>query len=205
MTRTMTRLAALAALALGTSAAHAVLPIYPHAHSENPALYTFTAAATGDIVAYFAGTHAAYHETLGLLVNNVATGVTGLQNHTTAIGTALDFGHVVAGDSLVFFINVATTGATWFSNAARNVDGANHVWSTSYAGGDSGVPAGTFVAFEDLPRGRSDNNYGDEKFVFTNVGSASTAPEPAAWALMLGGLGLTGAAARRRGRNVVAA
>ncbi len=205
MTRTMTRLAALASLALGTTAAHAVLPVYPHSGTENPALYTFTAAADGDLVAYFAGTHASYNETLGLLVNNVATGLTGLQNHTTAIGTALDFGHVAAGDSLVFFINVATTGKTWFSDMTRNSDGANHVWSTSYAGGDSGIPAGKFVAFEDLPRGHSDDNYGDEKFVFTNVGSTSTAPEPAAWALMLGGLGLTGTAARRRERNVVAA
>ncbi len=198
----LAKLAGAAALVVAATSAQAVIPVYPTPGTANPALYTFTASMTGDITAYFAGSTAGYNETLGLLVNGVSTGITGLQNHTTPLGTALDFGSVTAGDSLIFFINVQTTGDTFYSRKSLNGDGFNHVWSTAYAGGDAGIPAGTLVAFEDL-RGGGDRNYNDEKFVFTNTSSST--PEPAAWALMLGGFGLIGAALRRRTTDVVAA
>jgi hypothetical protein len=183
-------------------AASAAIPFYPTAGIENPAAYTFTAAATGDLVAYFAGSTAGYSEVLGVLVNGVDSGITGLENHSTPLGTALNFGQVNAGDSLTFYINVLTTGDTFYSKPSMNVDGVQHVWSTSYAGGDYGIPAGTFVAFEDL-RGGGDLNYNDLDFVFTNVAAENTVPEPATWALMIAGFGLVGGALRRR--NVVAA
>jgi hypothetical protein len=45
---------------------------YPNVGTPNPAIYTFTATSTGDIVAYFAaGSTAAYDNQLGLLVNGV--------------------------------------------------------------------------------------------------------------------------------------
>ncbi len=190
----LTKFAA-AAFAVSAVAANAMLPTYPTPGVENPVLYTFTATANGDLTAYFAGSGASYNETLGLLVNGVDTGITGLQNHTTPLGTALDFGSVTAGDVLTFFINVQTTGDTFYSNPALNSDGVNHVYSTFYAGGDYGIPAGRYVAFEDL-NGGGDLNYGDEQFVFANT--SATVPEPTSWALMLGGLGLVGGALRRR-------
>ncbi|UAJ12621.1 PEPxxWA-CTERM sorting domain-containing protein [Polymorphobacter megasporae] len=197
------KLVAGAALAFVATAAQAVIPVYPTPGVENPILYTFTAASSGNLTAYFAGSGASYNETLGLLVNGVDTGISGLQNHTTPLGTALSFGNVAAGDALTFLINIQTTGDTFYSQKSRNSDGANHVYSAAYAGGDYGIPAGTYVAFEDLPKGSSDFNYGDEQFVFTNVGT--TVPEPAAWALMLGGFGVVGAAMRRRVSSVVVA
>jgi hypothetical protein len=78
-----------------------------------------------------------------------------------------------------------------------------HIWSTSYAGGDYGIPAGTFVAFEDL-LGGGDLNYNDLDFVFTNVGVSNAVPEPAVWAMMIAGFGLVGYAARRRTTAVAA-
>jgi hypothetical protein len=193
-----TRLA-LAALAFAAAGAAVAAPAaYPTPGSENPATYTFTAAATGDLKAYFVGTGAAYTEDLGLLVNGADTGIYGLSNHSTAAGTALDFGNVTAGDTLTFFIRVQTTGDVYYSDPSLNVDDVNHIYSNSYAGGD-GLPAGTYVGFEDLPSG-GDFNYTDEQFVFTNVSSTSVVPEPANVALMLAGLGLLGAAARRRAR-----
>ena len=41
--------------ALLTSQAQAAIPIYPNPGTVNPIDYSFTAASTGDIIAYFAG------------------------------------------------------------------------------------------------------------------------------------------------------
>lgn len=175
-----------------------VIP-YPTAGTQNPATYTFTAASTGDVIAYFYGSGAAYTETLGLEVNGVETGITGLNNHATAIGTSLDLGHANAGDTLTFFIDVATTGSVWYSNPSLNSDGANHVYSTTFSGNGT-IPAGTYVGFEDLAASVSDFNYADEQFVFTNtLTNAGAAPEPGTIGLMLlATAGLGGFAVRRR-------
>ena len=66
--------------------------------------YTFTAASTGDIIAYFAipNVTASDTEEIGLLVNGVSTGVFGLDNHASYLGEAFDLGHANAGDTLTF-------------------------------------------------------------------------------------------------------
>ncbi|MGZ9713261.1 PEP-CTERM sorting domain-containing protein [Glaciimonas sp. GNP009] len=169
------------------SAAQATPTAYSNIGTINPVNYTFTAASTGDIMAYFAGSTAGYDNTLGLLVNGIDTGFNGLDDHTSVYGQQLNFGNVNAGDVLTFKLNVLSTGNTWYSNRALNSDQTNHIYSNSYAG-DIQIPAGTYVAFEDVRIPGADLNYHDENFVFTNVQASNAVPVPATTLLM--GLGL---------------
>lgn len=194
MLRTFTRLAAAGAIAAAAMNASAGPIPYPTPGVLNPVTYAFTAASTGDVVAYFWGSTAGYTSTLSLLVNGVDTGISGLDNHASAYGAALNFGSVNAGDSLVFRLNVLTTGDSWYTDTGLNYDGVNHVYSTNFDG-DATIPVGTFVSFEDLPFG-GDYNYNDEDFVFTNVRDQNAVPEPLS--ALLVGAGLLGVAALRR-------
>lgn len=188
---------AVAAIGFAESAAAGPIP-YPNAGTQNPVLYSFTAANTGDITAYYYGSTAGYTNELTLLINGVATGVQGLNNHTSSHGQSLVLGHANAGDSLVFkMVNISPGGVgPWYSDKSLNWDGVNHVYSTSFAG-DFAIPAGTFVAFEDLPNG-GDLNYNDETFVFTNVATSTNVPEPATLLLTSLGLGVMGLRSRRK-------
>ena len=187
------------AVALGAAtAAQAALPNYPSPGSFNLADYSFTAVADGDVVAYFGGHSAGYTNWLRLEVNGVDTGLEGLNNQTSALGQSFNFGAVNAGDTLVFKIRVANTGDYFYSKQSLNADGLTHIYSANYAGGDSGIPAGVYVGFEDL-YGGGDRDYDDLRFVFTNVGGGEVAvPEPATWAMLITGFGLIGMVARRR-------
>jgi hypothetical protein len=177
-----------------TCALAGVIP-YGDAGTPNSTTYTFTAAATGSITAYFAGSGAAFDEQVGMLVNGVATGIVGLDDHSSALGDSLVLGSVTKGDTLTFFDDVISINTTWYSNPSLNSDGGNHVYSTSALAGQAytGSPAGTYVGFEDEAFPGSDYNYHDDTFVFTNVSSG--VPEPATWAMMLlgfAGLGFVG-------------
>jgi hypothetical protein len=200
---------ALAVLAVVSSvcfvnAANAGAIPYPHAGTPiTLSSYDFTATATGSITAYFYTSDARDTEEVSMLVNGAKTSIFGLNNQTSAVGEAFNLGPVAAGDSIEFFISDMSTDVDWYSNAADNSDDANHAYATAFTGGLSGVPAGTYVGFEDRGAG-GDYDYNDDQFVFTNVASsavASSAPEASTWAMMLigfAGLGFAGWRAQRK-------
>lgn len=200
MIRKLMAALALSAGFLAGGSAHAGPIPYPNAGTENPTLYTFTAAATGDITAYFFGSGAGYTNELTMLVNGVASGIQGLNNQTSSVGDSLVLGSVTAGDVIVFVMVNLSPGnvGPWYSEKSRNSDGTNHVYSTDFAGNGT-VPAGVYVGFEDLDAGDgSDFNYFDETFVFTNIAVSTGVPEPGSLALVLGALAAVGAARKRK-------
>ena len=203
---------ALAVAVGGIGLARADVIPYPNSGTENPVAYSFTAASTGDVIAYFTGTGASFSESLGMFVNGVLSpSGFGLANHSSNIGDSFNLGHVNAGDSLVFAINVFSPQLSppyVYSDPSLNGlydsgtpgAGANHIYSVAYTASNPifpGVPAGTYVGFEDLPASGSDFNYFDETYVFTNV-SSHVVPEPAAIAVL--GVGLLGLGMVRRRR-----
>jgi hypothetical protein len=192
--------AALSAFAVSAYAAPAP---YANAGTENLIEYSFTAATTGDITAWFVGKGGAeFVNTLSISVNGVETGVSGLNNQTSVYGQSLNFGHANAGDTIVFSLYVANLNRTWSSVQSQNIDSVNHVYSATFAG-DQSIPTGLYLAFEDY-KGQDgpDFNYLDAQFVISNVtnGTPEVPVPAAAWLMGSGLLGL-GGIARRRTRN----
>lgn len=187
--------AAVAAVTL-SAAAHAALPVYSTPGVESATPNAFVSTGTGVVTAYFAGFDAGFDSRIGLSINGNAPAVFGLLNKTSALGQSLNLGSVNVGDTLELILEV-NGGSEFFSTTkADNADGFNHAFSTFYAGGDFGIPAGIFVAFEDI-NGGGDSDYNDHRFVFTFPGAV---PEPGTWMMLITGFGMVGVAARGRKR-----
>jgi len=184
-----------AATALLSTAALAQPASYGNPGQEAPA-NSFIAQANGPLLAYYTGWSGGLTVSVGL----VGGGPAGLDNHASAYGSSLVLGNVSAGQALVFYIDVTDTSTqqtvTYYSNKAQNADHVNHAWAQAYAG-DAQVPAGLHIAFEDL-NGGGDFNYHDHGIVVQNV-LAVPVPEPASWALLLGGVAGLALLRRRRG------
>ncbi len=186
-------------IVLPSTPAHASVSfLYPDPGHTNHAKYNFIAPSSGDVIAYFYGEDAGYHEKIGLLVNGHFTGITGLENHSSAFGDSLDLGYASAGDRLVFFLYVYDTNEVFFSRRHRNFDHFQHIYSTPFAG-EGLIPAGTYISFEDLRRG-GDKDYNDMAFVF----AVSAVPELSTWVMMLLGFAGIGFVAFRKSRPQIA-
>ena len=186
--------------------ASAMAPTIPYAPAGiyNAIDVSFTASATGDIVATFLGkSNALYENKVGLLDNGVLTSAGfGLDNRTSALFATFDMGLVHEGDALTFVMDNITLGEFLYSDASMNANydlagdtlGHNHVYATPDFN-----PTYTYVGFEDQRFPNADFNYDDSAFLFTDVAIAPSVPEPPAGALLIAGLAAIAACARRRG------
>lgn len=154
---------------------------------------SFAAARSGPEIGYFYGSTALYVNLIDVWDNGVELGSFALNNHTSTFGEAVDFGSVTAGDPLVLALEVTTKGYMVYSDPTMNSDGANHVYTSPFAGETKNgvtIAAGTFISFEDLLLPHSNLNYDDEDVVFSNVKATPLIPE--AGSLLLFGIGLAG-------------
>ncbi len=177
---------------------------YPEVGQVNLQVYSLVATKTGDLNVWFGGKGTAGNDdVLTVLVNGAAIGIVGLDNQTSTLGQLLDFGHINAGDSIIFEMKDLSTGQNWFTDNAKNSDGINHAYMTPFAGGLVGstvVPAGLYFGFEDVTNCKSDLNYQDLQFYTSSVGAV---PEPSTWAMMiLGFAGIATLAFRQRRKSM---
>ena len=182
--------ALLSSVMLSGATSAGVVP-YPDEGAVNTFEYTFAAAHDGDVYATFAGSSAGYNQFVGAILGGTLSAVSGLPDHSSSLGDTIDFGPVVAGGTITFIDYVISSGDTWSSDVKMNWDGVTHVYATPVAANGiyAGSPAGLYVAFEDLPKGRSDFDYNDIAFIVQN---AALVPEVSTWEMML--LGFAGLA-----------
>ena len=211
----MTKLAlCLSALTLGVLVTPAFADPVPYANTghvaPNPSL---PIKATGNQLDLFY-----YGESAGdtdyIVVYDVTAGTNSgqiLNNTTSTIGEEFTF-TTNPGDTLEFELVNVTTNTDYWSTPSDNPDNENHVYITSFSTADGtadGIPAGTFVGFEDLfigansdhvctgSKNKSDCDYNDDEFVFVST-TVGAAPEPNSLALL--GTSILGAAGVLRRR-----
>ena len=149
--------------------------------------FSVIVGTTGHVEARYEGNSASFSNDLLL------PGFAGVifNNHGSAVGSTVDLGSFVAGTELIFQLHVNNTGNNFFTGpASRNPDQHTHARVQ-----DNWEPGRTLVSFEDLFNGPFE--YNDLSFSFTNTRSVQVVPEPETYALMLAGLGVVGALARR--------
>jgi len=176
-----------------------VFPTSSHAVPvSDPRLGLKVFAGTGDVIATFRGSSAAFSNDLYLdlgLVGPAGGDVFIFNNHTASIGDTVNLGSFTPGTELLFRLRVNDTGNDFFTGpASRNPDGIAHALVDTTL-----FPGETFVGFEDL-LGGGDRDFDDIKYSFSNTGTApAPVPEPSTMILM--GSGLVGLAAMRLQRR----
>ncbi len=139
-------------------------------------------AQTGEVMATFVGSDAAYTSELFLESPGNAP-VAIFNNHSSLPGSSQSLGVFAAGTELIFRIHVLDTNTTYFNGPSfRNSDNSAHaIVDASFA------PNQTLVGFEDLGGG-GDRDYNDLMVSFTNTTLTITNPEPATLTLMATGV-----------------
>jgi hypothetical protein len=152
----------------------------------------------------FVTSHAGHDLVLSVASIDESGAVTGWQEVFVKTGNSVgtvnynidprNYSYTATGTELLLRLYDKTTNYTYYSGAATgNPDGTDHAVSFyDYYDGK------TLVGFEDLYNG-GDKDFDDIVFLMSNVSNIPTpVPEPETYAMMLAGLGVMAAVARRR-------
>lgn len=179
------------------------------------ATIAFSDQTTGMLAGSFSTADATFTSSTGSLYFGAAGGDSAICAYSlnSCAGTVtVDFAgpisnlsFLVDGDnsaaSSLFISGTAASGS--FSFTAGGFDGDVHTASLVTLSQFEGITSLTLTS-NDL-KGLGYDHFDFEPALTEQPGSGATVPEPAAWALMLTGLGLVGGAMRRRSRGMVTA
>ncbi len=151
----------------------------------------------GDVTAVYYGSNVNYENILGLRINGLETGITGLSTQRSSFGDELVLGHVKPLDQIEFFMQT-DTGDRYYSSQFEH-------WGMDRQVRGFGTVANGFTdyvfKFAIMPNGQS--QVGGFDLPDRSPTSAGAVPEPASWAMMIAGFGMIGASMRRKGLMVV--